>query len=107
MNRFWYKELPVGTEWFFICLAASILAIPIIRVFCVNKEDFRKLYGGLLFLLYVGGFFVVLVLLFRIGGNVIKILGLLPEEYNDVDRHMPFSGINSSSSALHVGTWSH
>lgn len=90
MGKFW-KEYPiVGPEWIVFCLITSLIAIPIIYFSCAKKEDFWKIFGGFFFLTYVIGYFVVLVLFLGIGSNLIKIFGILPEEYFDLNKHGDF-----------------
>ncbi len=90
MGEFW-KEYPiVGPEWLIICVLTCLVATPIIYFSCARKDDFWKMFGGFLFLNYVIGFFVVLIVFLGIGSNVIKILGILPEEYFDLNQHGDF-----------------
>ena len=90
MGSFW-KEYPiVGPEWLIFCLLTSLVAIPIIYFSCSKKEDFWKMFGGFFFLTYVIGYFVVLVFFFGIGSNLIKIMGLLPNDYFVLNKHGAF-----------------
>jgi len=90
MGTFW-KEYPIaGPEWLIFCLLSSLVAIPIIYFSCSKKEDVWKLLGGFIFLTYVIGYFVVLVLIIGIGSNLIKIFSILPAEYFDLDKHANF-----------------
>ncbi len=90
MGAFW-KEYPiVGPEWFVFCVLTSLVAIPIIYFSCARKDDFWKMFGGFFFLTYVVGYFVVLVVFLGIGSNIIKLLGILPAEYFDLNKHADF-----------------
>lgn len=90
MNAFWNYDSTVSPEWFFFCLGASLLALPVLRFFCADKKFFLKLFGGFLFLLYFGGYFIVLILFVGIGSNLIKLSGILPESYFDLNKHAAF-----------------
>lgn len=93
MNAFWHEAPPASPEWFLICLVTSVLALPIIRFYCVNKQYFWKLYLGFFFLIFVGGFFFVLIIFLGIGSNIIKIFGVLPKEYFNLNQHASFWNI--------------
>jgi hypothetical protein len=90
VNTFLHESPSVGPFWLVLCLIAGILALPIIRFFCRNKQNFWNLFMGFLFLLYVGGFFFVILVFLAIGSNVISILGILPKEYFSLDKHPLF-----------------
>lgn len=79
MGPFW-KEYPiVGPEWLFVCVLSSLLAIPIFYLFGVREANIWKVFGGFLFLNYVIGYFIVLVVFFGIGSNIIKLFDILPK----------------------------
>ena len=48
------------------------------------------MFGGFFFLTYVIGYFVVLVVIVGTGSNIIRLLGILPEEYFDLNKHGDF-----------------
>ena len=72
-----------------------MVALPIIYFTCkIKRTEFNwKLFGGFIFLTYVGGFFVVMVLFIGIGSNIIKLLGILPDERFDLNKNAAFWNI--------------
>ena len=48
------------------------------------------MFGGFFFLTYVIGYFVVLFVFLGIGSNIIRLLGILPGEYFDLNKHGAF-----------------
>jgi hypothetical protein len=52
--------------------------------------SFWREYPGFLFLNYVIGYFVVIGLFVAIGTNIIKICGILPKEYFNLNKHGDF-----------------
>ncbi|MBD3337768.1 MAG: hypothetical protein GF353_01580 [Candidatus Lokiarchaeota archaeon] len=90
MSPFWKDSPVVGSEWLIFCLATSALAIPIIYFSCVHKDEFWKLFGGFVFLNYVIGYFVVIVIFLGIGSNLLQITNILSKEYFNLDRYGSF-----------------
>lgn len=90
MGAFW-KEYPIiGPEWLVFCLLTTLVAIPIIYFSYPKKEYVWKMFGGFFFLTYVIGYFIVPVLFIGIGSTIIKILGILPAGYFDLNKHSDF-----------------
>jgi len=90
MGSFW-KEYPiVGSEWLVVCLISSLIALPVIYFSCSKKENTWKLFGAFLFLTYVIGYFVVLIFFIGVGSNIIKIIGIFPVEYFDLNEYGNF-----------------
>ncbi len=89
---FWRYTPTVSPYWLILCLLTGLVALPIIYFTCkIKKTQFDwKLFGGFIFLTYVGGFFVVGVLFMGIGSNVIMLLGIFPDEAFDLDKNAVF-----------------
>jgi hypothetical protein len=90
MGAFWKDEPLVGPDWFIFCIITGLVALPIIYFSCLKKEDFWKMFGGFILLTYVLGYFIVIILFIGIGSNIIKLAGILPEEYFDLNKHADF-----------------
>ncbi len=90
--NFWQEEPIVSSDWLIFCLLTGLVALPIIYFTCkIKKTEFSwKLFGGFIFLTYVIGFFVVLVLFVGVGSIVIKLLGVLPDESFNLDKNAIF-----------------
>jgi hypothetical protein len=93
--NFWREGNSDSTNWLIFCLITGVVALPIIYSICkIKRTEFDwKLFGGFIFITYVGGFFVVMVLFIGIGSNIIKLLGILPDERFDLNKNTTFWNI--------------
>lgn len=90
--NFWQEEPIVSSDWLVLCLLTGLVALPIIYFTCkIKRTEFNwKLFGGFIFLTYVGGFFVVMILFIGIGSNIIKLLDILPDDKFNLDENTVF-----------------